>query len=378
MSKIATAVASCNDAAPSATPAANYHAVVTTARQWPGYHGSVLATDLELIDFDGRCVSNWFHLLAPAPIAGGGCLALVFTEAQELVHVALTGTGAIELTEVPWGGTSAPALAALRRTLGCDAVLVLDREALGRVHAEVDGQLALADDYVAQCLAILRGLKRLSGRGIWSDPPLLELLPTPPADALQRTFDLLIPNDASLVAYVFEDGGTGVHASAILGKHGGSIDFVTSHLGLEQSLPAATLARDWRQRYRRCNELVAARYDRPVLSIFLERSTYYRILTGPTDQLARELAGRNLIIDPAPAWLLGLLGGATMAAFATRGAKALARVIPASARKMASGAMRSAQTAMKDSGAHPFALLGFDPIELWLRLRHFYGGAAAS
>jgi hypothetical protein len=27
---------------------------------------------------------------------------------------------------------------------------------------------------------------------------------------------------------------------------------------------------------------------------------------------------------------------------------------------------------MKDSGAHPFALLGFDPIELWARLRHHY------
>lgn len=27
---------------------------------------------------------------------------------------------------------------------------------------------------------------------------------------------------------------------------------------------------------------------------------------------------------------------------------------------------------MKESGAHPFALLGFDPLELWLTLRHYY------
>jgi hypothetical protein len=27
---------------------------------------------------------------------------------------------------------------------------------------------------------------------------------------------------------------------------------------------------------------------------------------------------------------------------------------------------------MKDSGAHPFALLGFDPIELWAALKHHY------
>ncbi len=28
--------------------------------------------------------------------------------------------------------------------------------------------------------------------------------------------------------------------------------------------------------------------------------------------------------------------------------------------------------AIKESGAHPFALLGFDPIELWSRLKHYY------
>jgi len=27
---------------------------------------------------------------------------------------------------------------------------------------------------------------------------------------------------------------------------------------------------------------------------------------------------------------------------------------------------------MKETGAHPFALLGFDPIELWLALRQYY------
>ena len=27
---------------------------------------------------------------------------------------------------------------------------------------------------------------------------------------------------------------------------------------------------------------------------------------------------------------------------------------------------------MKDSGAHPFALLGFDPLELWQRVKHYY------
>jgi hypothetical protein len=39
---------------------------------------------------------------------------------------------------------------------------------------------------------------------------------------------------------------------------------------------------------------------------------------------------------------------------------------------MASDLATSAQEAIRDAGAGPFALLGFDPIELWLGLRHYY------
>ena len=47
------------------------------------------------------------------------------------------------------------------------------------------------------------------------------------------------------------------------------------------------------------------------------------IITGPSDQLARELNAKRVVIDPAPAWLLGLLGGAAVAAMAGRaGARA--------------------------------------------------------
>ena len=117
---------------------------------------------------------------------------------------------------------------------------------------------------------------------------------------------------------------------------------------------------------------MSERFEKPSVAVFLERDTFYRVLTGPTDQLARELNARNVIIDPAPAWLLGLLSGATMAAFATRGAKALARVMPPQARKLAAEWADGAKQALKDSGAHPFDLLGFDPIDLWLSVRQFY------
>jgi hypothetical protein len=79
-----------------------------------------------------------------------------------------------------------------------------------------------------------------------------------------------------------------------------------------------------------------------------------------------------VIIDPAPAWLLGLLGGAAVAAMANRAGRALASMLPQSTRDMANALKNRAQTAMKESGAHPFALLGFDPLELWARVKHHY------
>jgi len=97
-----------------------------------------------------------------------------------------------------------------------------------------------------------------------------------------------------------------------------------------------------------------------------------RILTGPSDQLARELNAKHVVIDPAPAWLLGLLGGAAVAAMAGRAASAIAKMMPQGARDRGRAIAERAQDALKNSGAHPFALLGFDPIELWSRVKHFY------
>src|SRR6185312_15822618 len=121
--------------------------------------------------------------------------------------------------------------------------------------------------------------------------------------------------------------------------------------------------------YKRVLAAVEERYAKPSIALFLERQTLLNILTGPSDQLARELNAKRVVIDPAPAWLLGLLGGAAALAMAGRAAKGIAAMMPKGARDLAGLLAQRAQTAMRDSGAHPFALLGFDPLELWNRLK---------
>jgi hypothetical protein len=267
----------------------------------------------------------------------------------------------------------APArLAELARHLGVRAVVAVERGAVAALSRQLEPALRARQDLVEHGLAALRALKGLAGKGVWTYPELLGLLPAPGYDSVQRTFDLLVPDDSALLAYVIEDDRRRLHASLLARKRRGNIDLVTTHRALRRAVSEETLAGSWQTAYPRVLAAAEAALARPSAGIFLERATLQRIMTGPSDQLSRELSARRVIIDPAPAWLLGLLGGATVAAVAGRGARVLAAMLPAAARDRASGLAQRAQAAMRESGMHPFALLGFDPIELWTHLQAFY------
>jgi len=332
----------------------------------------VLSRQLALVELDGRHWRNWWDLLVPPGVLDRPAWALAIVgrrEPLEIARVIVAGKGAVDATLT---GLDPGSLRALARRLDVSAVVAIETGALARFAAEVERALDLDQDLVEQGLIAWRALKRMSGRGVWSEPHLLELLPAPAYEPMQKTFDLLVPDDTALLAYVIEDDGRAIHASILARKRGGDIDLAATHRLIADLVPEDGFARDWRKQTRRVIAAVEERVVRPSIGLFLERETLLRIVTGPADQLGRELNARNVILDPAPAWLLGLLGGATVAAVATRGARALASFLPQAARDRASALAQRAQTAMKESGAHPFALLGFDPLELWANVRHFY------
>jgi hypothetical protein len=336
----------------------------------------VLAADLALHDVDARHWRNGWDLLVPPGLTHPR-FALGFVEGSpprwvKLVVAGAGAQGAIDPETLGEPALGSRGLAQLCRLLGVDGAIVLDTGVIAAVSAEVERRLSIDQDLAAQGLEVLRALKHRAGKGVWTHPHVLEIVPAPPYDAIQRTFDLLIPDDSALVAYVIDDDRRAVHTSAIAIKRGGDLAEVTTHAALADAIDEAALARDWPRAYKRVLTAVGQRHARPSIGLFLERATLLRVLTGPGDQLARELNARRVVIDPAPAWLLGLLGGATVAAFATRGARALAAMMPRAARDRAADLAQRAGDAMKNSGAHPFALLGFDPIELWSQLKHFY------
>jgi hypothetical protein len=336
----------------------------------------VLSAALELSDLDARHWKNWWRLLTPPRVLEPARWALAILDRGTLRHLIIRGEGARPLVPLPGPltgprGATSP-LADYARILDVAAVVAVERRLLAELSAEIDGALRLDQDLVAQGLIILRALKRHAGNGLWTEPSLLELLPAPSYEPLQRTFDLLIPDHSALLAYVIDDDRSRVHASVVAVKARGDITRAATHRAIADLVPEPSFARSWDTGYRRVLAAVEQRFAPPSLALFAERATLHRIVTGPSDQLARELSAKRIIIDPAPAWLLGLLGGAAVAAMAGRAATALAGMLPQATRDRASALAVRARGAMRDSGANPFALLGFDPLELWSLVRHHY------
>jgi hypothetical protein len=332
----------------------------------------MISPDIAIRDIDVRQWDRWFRLLMPPGVAGERKWAAVIVEGDRVVRAVRSGRGAMPSDDVPFSGTSPEELAALREALGVGGVFVIERDALAQLLADVEHNLSVHDDFMAQWLRMARGLKWIGGAGFWSDPPFLDLIPIPPTEAIQRGFDILIPDDTTVLAYVFERDESDVAASVIARKRHGDIDFVATHLAFADALDPRELAGAWRGAYRRVLEIAGERLAPPSVGIFLRTDALERIQTGAPDQLAREVQAREVILDPAPVWLTGLVGAAAAATVAARGARALARFVPSGAKKVASDLAQSAQDRLRDAGSNPFAAMGFDPIETWLRLKEYY------
>lgn len=333
----------------------------------------MLSAELTLSDLDARHWKNWWRLLTPPRVLEPTRWALAILDGGTLCHLIIRGEGARELVPLPGlPALDSQALARYARTLGVAAVIAIERRVIAELTAEIEATLRIDQDLIAQGLVVLRAMKKRAGHGIWTEPPLLDVLPAPGYEPLQRTFDLLVPDQSAMLAYVIEDDRRRIHASIIAVKSHGDITRAATHRAIDDRVAEPAFARTWDKDYRRVLDAVEARFAKPSIALFAERATLLGIVTGPSDQLARELSAKRVVIDPAPAWLLGLLGGAAVAAIAGRAATAIANMLPLATRDRASAIATRARDVMKESGAHPFALLGFDPLELWSRLKHYY------
>lgn len=333
----------------------------------------MLSPAVDILDLDGDHVRGWLELTLPPAIHQPNWAAVFVGEGGRIEHAIASGQGAIDTAGLTLPSMSHGSIRALRRRLNVGLLIALGPGAMAELIADIDRRLSLEQDYAAQWITVLSALRRSHKAGkIAADPPLLELIPPLSAEAMQRTFELLVPDRSALCAYVIDEAAGRIHASVIGVVSGGDFEVLTTHQGLVDAQSAEQLARGWKNHYRRTLALIDERYATPSLGVFATRAAWYRVLTGPADQLTRELAAGAIVFDPAPPWLRGLLGGAQLAVFAGGAARSLARLVPARARQAGLDLAQSAQDRLKQSGAHPFALLGFDPLELWRDVRAYY------
>lgn len=327
----------------------------------------VLSPELDLADLDARHWNNWWRLLAPPRVIDRPRWALAILDEGRVIKLVIAGDGARgsidpDIVQLPVRGWA--------QKLGVGAVIAIERGVAGELSAEIEGALRMDMDLAAQGLVALRALKKRAGHGVWTEPAILDLLPAPTIDPIQRTFDLLIPDRSALVAYVIEDDRSRIHSSIIAVKDDGDIVRAATHRAIDDLLPEVAYARDWHKGHGRLVAAVEERFAKPSVVMVAERKSVLDVMTGPSDQLAREINAKRMIVDPAPAWLLTLLGGAAVAAMAGRAASALASMLPQGARDRASAIASKARDVVSHTG--PFAALGFDPIELWMQLKQFY------
>ena len=129
---------------------------------------------------DRRHLQNWWELALPPKLTKDSRYALLVLDSGKLLHAVLSGEGAIDSETVPFVGTSKPQLAALSKALEVDGLLVLERRALANLFESMERGLRLDQDFASQGVGLWQSLRRCEG--IWSDPPLLALLPPLRAD----------------------------------------------------------------------------------------------------------------------------------------------------------------------------------------------------
>jgi hypothetical protein len=311
----------------------------------------VISRDLRIEDIDARHWVNLVRLVQPdaAAYRAGGLARLplvVILEDGRPVKAVRVGVGRVPLAEVRWHGPAAVDRA--RTENGCALLLAAELGALREVLADLETRVRLSEDGVAQSLRIATAIRARMGQGIYLSPRLLKGVPVPSYEAVQRTFDLLYPDDRAAAFYLFHRGE--IHTSGITTKRRGDLTLLTSHLAL--GVPVT----DWHRDYPRLLESIERRFARPFLGIFAELGAVQRVLAG-TSSVAREVAGREIVLDPAPPWLRALVAADAGAQVAQAGAGLLRRFVPSSIMSIARGAYERAAEG-------PFTLLGFNPFQV--------------
>lgn len=287
--------------------------------------------------------------------------ALALFSGARVVRVIQVGGGVLPSEELR--SFDQAGLRAYRASQGLPFVAAVDLEALPQLWAEAQRKVKLGDDLVAQELSMLRVFQGALGRQILVEPQLMGSLPLPTYAMLQKAFDHMLPDGRSLVFYLVDQGR--IWTSLIAVKEGGDIVRVTGHGAIAREVRFSSIRSDAKA----VNQAVAQRLAPPHIGIYLPLRIWHELVAGDRSAVARAIANRQALLDPAPPWLLAIVGAGAVAEAANRSLHLASKLL--SRTKLGSRFLPDGGKAKKlvQRVSNPLEMIGLDPWEMlrWSR-----------
>ena len=177
-------------------------------------------------------------------------------------------------------------------------------------------QMLRTDDYAGQWLALLSAARELEREGalyFWPEPRNAVPLPTP--QLVTRALDVVLPDEHSFVAALWEDAE--LWTALVLRRRGGQFDLIGGpELVLDTVGP---LSGDFRRDHRAVSRAISTSIAPLQLGIYTQRKRFERLLReAEPGAWAKAIALREIIIDPAPAYVHFAIGADALRATARR------------------------------------------------------------
>lgn len=163
------------------------------------------------------------------------------------------------------------------------------------------GQVLASDDYAAQWLALLQVARELEREAMLCFWPGHEgHLPLPTPQMLNKALDVILPDEHALAIVLWEE--TELWSALLLRRRAGQIDLIAGpELVLDVVGP---LGGDYRRDHRAVSRAISASVAPLQLGLYAQRRRFERLLRDPEPGAwAKAIALRDVIIDPAPAYV---------------------------------------------------------------------------
>lgn len=213
------------------------------------------------------------------------------------------------------------------------------------------------EDYLTQWLALLQVVRDVEDSGLLTMWPESNRIPLPSPEALEQVIELLLPNDHSALAVLW-DGET-IWTSVVVTRRQGELTHVVGPETLTHW--SGPLGGDWRRDYRVLVRAVEHNLGPVHLGCFGQKRHFRKLLAeNKPGSWAKSVATRDLLVHPYAPYSVVALGADAVRGAASQTSRFFGRLEPLHLLGPVANALRNRM----DRAASVTQALGFNPLDL--------------